>query len=66
MNDTTKKPTVAELERAIHERKMARVREVCERTYYGKPHEQQAARNAALAEVEQQAARELRFLNMNG
>lgn len=62
---TTTKPTLAELERGIHARKMDRIREVCARTFYGKPEEQQAARNAALAEVEQQAVRELRFLNMD-
>lgn len=59
------KLTTVELERAIHQRHMDRVRAISARAYAGKPGEQQAARNADLKASELQAARELHFLHFN-
>lgn len=59
------KPRRADLERAIHERHIQRVRAISTRSYGGKPGEQQAARNADLPASELQAARELQFLHSN-
>lgn len=61
MQDT--KPSAAELARAVQERHMQRVRAIS--AQYGAPNltdAQQAARDAALHESTNRAARELQFL----
>ncbi len=58
-------PTSADLERAVHQRHMARVREICGTTFYGTPYQQQAARDALMREAELKAAQERRAIALN-
>lgn len=57
-----RKPSIAELERAIQARHMERVRAICATKFTGDDERQQANRNAQLQESERQVALELQVL----